>query len=250
MRETRRVYVFRTVTELPEDTIDLEGQGIMVYDRTTGEESHTMWMVKPAISREITIDLPQVLVDSLGIGAEMLANYLTLLADVGVHDPGNHPPPLPVLCRICERQITPWWFEKHTELCSQEHRAEMEVQMAQESLNEQRSALVKVLDVLESQSNFSKMSSVDSGSPAPFPKAEYKGLPIGPSSAPSSSPSSGRSTPSAHTPRSRESSASGLSHHRARSFAVRRPLARIVELVLDLCDVLVSGGRQTESSRL
>lgn len=220
-----------------QNNVELEAQGIMVYDRTTGEESHTMWMIKPAISREITIDLPQVLVDSLGIGAEMLANYLTLLADVGAQDPGNHPPPLPVLCRICERQITPWWFEKHTELCSQEHRAEMEVQMAQESLQEQRSELVKVLDALEAQSRLIKPNAPDLGSPTPSPKAEYKGLAIGPnSSSPSSGPSSGRSSPAAAAPRSRESSASGLSHHRARSFAVRRPLARIVELVLDLCD--------------
>lgn len=212
--------------------VELEAQGIMVYDRTTGDESHTMWMLKPAVSREITIDLPQVLVDSLGIGAEMLANYLTLLADVGAQDPGNHPPPLPVLCRICERQITPWWFEKHTELCSQEHRAEMEVQMAQEALQEQRSELVKVLDALEAQ----KPTAVDTGSPTPSAKAEYKGLAIGPNSNPSSVPSSGRSSPAATAPRSRDSSAGGLSHHRARSFAVRRPLARIVELVLDLCD--------------
>jgi len=219
-----------------EETIDLEAQGIMVYDRHSGEESHTMWMVKPAFSREITIDLPDVLVESLGVGAEMLANYLTLLADVGVHDPANHPPPLPVLCRICERQITPWWFEKHTELCSQEHRAEMEVQLSQESLNEQRSALVKVLDALEAQSRHLKPTAADPGSPGPPPKAEYKGLPIGPSSAPSSGPSSGRSSPANQPTRSRDSSASGLSHHRARSFAVRRPLARIVELVLDLCD--------------
>lgn len=218
------------------ENVELEAQGIMVYDRTTGEESHTMWLLKPAISREITIDLPQVLVDSLGIGAEMLANYLTLLADVGAQDPGNHPPPLPVLCRICERQITPWWFEKHTELCSQEHRAEMEVQMAQESLQEQRSELVKVLDALEAQSRLMKPNALDSGSSTPPPKAEYKGLAIGPNSSPSSGPSSGRSSPAAAAPRSRESSSSGLSHHRARSFAVRRPLARIVELVLDLCD--------------
>lgn len=216
-------------------TIELEAQGIMVFDRATGEESHTMWMVKPAVSREVTIDLPQVLVDSLGIGAEMLANYLTLLADVGAQDPGNHPPPLPVLCRICERQITPWWFEKHTELCSQEHRAEMDVQMAQEALNEQRPAIVRVLDAMEAQSGMPKPSGPDSGTVSPAPKAEYKGLPIGISSSPSSNPSSGRASP-AHPPRSRESSASGLSHHRARSFAVRRPLARIVELVLDICD--------------
>ena len=219
-----------------QETIDLEAQGIMVYDRTSGEESHTMWMVKPAISREITIDLPDVLVESLGIGAEMLADYLTLLADVGVQDPGNHPPPLPVLCRICERHITPWWFEKHTELCSQEHRAEMEVSLAQESLNEQRSAIVKVLDALEAQARPPKPMP-DAGSPVPAPKAEYKGLSIGSTSSHSSPHSSGRASPAAPTiPRSRDSSANGLSHHRARSFAVRRPLARIVELVLDLCD--------------
>ncbi|GAB7364095.1 hypothetical protein MBLNU230_g4647t1 [Neophaeotheca triangularis] len=219
-----------------EAAIPLEAQGIMVYDRSTGEESHTMWMVKPAVHREITIDLPPVLVESLGIGAEMLANYLTLLADVGVHDPQNHPPPLPVLCRICERQITPWWFEKHTELCSQEHRAEMEVQMAQETLNEHRSSLVKVLDALEAQARSMRPQPAEASSPSPAPKPEYKGLPIGAQSNPSSGPSSGRASPAAHQPRSRESSSSGLSHTRARSFAVRRPLARIVELVLDLCD--------------
>jgi serine/threonine-protein kinase RIM15 len=218
-----------------EETINLEAQGIMVYDRDTGEESHTMWMVKPAFSREITIDLPELLVESLGIGAEMLANYLTLLTDVGVNDPEGHPPPLPVLCRICERQITPWWFEKHTELCAQDHRAEMDVQMAQEALNEQRSAIVKVLDALELQAHHSKSHS-SSGASTPIPKAEYKGVPIGPNSNPSSGTSSGRSSPALHVSRSRESSAHGLSHHRARSFAVRRPLARIIELVLDLCD--------------
>ena len=218
-----------------EETIDLEAQGIMVYERDTGEESHTMWMVKPALSREITIDLPDLLVKSLGIGAEMLANYLNLLADVGVNDPESHPPPLPVLCRICERQITPWWFEKHTELCAQDHRAEMDVSMAQEALNEQRSALVKVLDALEAQTHRPRSHS-SSGTSTPTPKAEYKGYPIGPNSNPSSGTSSGRSSPALHGPRSRDSSASGLSHHRARSFAVRRPLARIIELVLDLVD--------------
>lgn len=222
-------------SSMREESIDLDAQGIMVYDRDTGEESHTMWMVKPAVSREITIDLPGLLVESLGIGAEMLANYLTLLTDVGVNDPAAHPPPLPVLCRICERQITPWWFEKHTELCAQDHRTEMDVQMAQEALNEQRSALVKVLDALEAQAHRPR-SHGSSGTSTPIPKAEYKGLPIGPNSNPSSGTSSGRSSPALHGPRSRDSSANGLSHHRARSFAVRRPLARIIELILDLVD--------------
>jgi serine/threonine-protein kinase RIM15 len=195
-----------------------------------------MWMIRPSVLREVTIDLPELLVESLGVGAEVLAHYLTGLAEAGASDPSNHPPPLPVLCRICERQITPWWFEKHSELCLQEHRAEMDVQMAQETLSEHRNAIVKVLDTLEAQNQRSRASSTDLMQP-PQP-AEYKGMMIHPSSTPSSGTPSGRNSPASPPSRSRERSdrSSGFGHHRARSFAVRRPLARIVELVLDLCD--------------
>ena len=199
-----------------------------------------MWMIRPSPQpREVTIDLPELLVGSLGVGAEMLAHYLTTLAEVGANDPANHPPPLPVLCRICERHITPWWFEKHSELCLQEHRAEMEVQLAQEALAEHRPAIVKVLDALEARK--SRPLSGDAVG-MPLPQPEYKGLPIGPSSSPSSTSSSspsGRASP-ATPPRSRETSSAGLGHARARSFAVRRPLSRIVELILDLCDTAMS----------
>ncbi|TVY49387.1 Serine/threonine-protein kinase [Lachnellula occidentalis] len=218
-------------------TIDLEGQGIMVYDRSSGGESHTMWMIRPWIApREIQIDLPDVIVESLGSGAEILASYLTKLAEVGFADPAHNAPPLPVLCRICERQIPPWWFEKHTELCLQEHKAEMEVQMAQENLTEHRHAIVKVLDALEAR----KTRPVSS-EPAPLatPQAEYKGMPIGPSS--STSSSSGTASPGTPVGRSRDSSSTGGfgGHSRQRSFAVRRPQARIVELLLDLCDTAI-----------
>jgi serine/threonine-protein kinase RIM15 len=191
-----------------------------------------MWMIRPSVIREVTIDLPEVLVESLGVGAEMLAHYLTCLAEQGANDPGNHPPPLPVLCRICERQITPWWFEKHTELCLQEHRAEMDVQMAQEALAEHRNAIVKVLDALEAHSRPTRATSGDITQPLQPP--EYKGVLIQPSSTPTSGTPSGRNSP-ASPPASRDRS-TGFGHHRARSFAVRRPLSRIVELVLDLCD--------------
>ena len=129
-----------------------------------------MWMFRPWIApREIKIDLPGVIVDSLGSGAEVLASYLTQLAESGSEDPECHPPPLPVLCRICERQIPPWWFEKHTDLCLQEHRAEMDVQMAQEHLTEHRHAIVRVLDALEARQ--SRPLAADQ---APPPAAEYK----------------------------------------------------------------------------
>ncbi|KAI0535937.1 putative response regulator receiver RIM15p [Xylaria digitata] len=206
-------------------TIELEAQGIMVYDRATGDESHTMWMIRPWVPPcEIKIDLPPLIVESLGSGAEILASYLTQLAESGQDDSSSQPlAPKPVLCRICERQILPWWFEKHTELCLQEHRAEMDVQMAQESLTEHRHAIVKVLDALEARKS-RQLSDLTSA-----PIAEYKGQPIGPSS---STSSPGGASP---TPSSRDRS-TGFGHSRSRSFAVRRPQARIVELLLDLCD--------------
>jgi serine/threonine-protein kinase RIM15 len=190
-------------------------------------------MLQPAAEPiHITIALPQTLVDSLGVGAEVLAKYLTELAEPGGNDPANHPPPLPILCRVCERSIVPWWFEKHSDLCVQEHKAELDVQMSQEALAEHRHTIAKVLDAFEAHR--SRAGSGDN-SPALSAIPEYKGLPIGPPSNPSSSTSSG---PTSHpaTPTRSRSPAAGLGHARAKSFAVRRPLARIVELILDLCD--------------
>ena len=195
-------------------------------------------MLRPAAERrEITIDLPDELVDGLGFGAEILAHHLTILAAVGIEDPQHHPPPLPILCRICERHIVPWWFEKHSDLCLQEHKAELEVQLAHESLTDHRNAIVRVLDALEAR----RARATSNEHPPPIMPAEYKGYTIGPAASPASSSSassdtrSGRNTP-ATPPRSRDTSSTGFGHSRARSFAVRRPLARIVELVLDLCD--------------
>ncbi|PLB37089.1 protein kinase RIM15 [Aspergillus candidus] len=239
-----------TEQEAPSDQVEgnnvltMEGQGIMVYERGDGA-GHTMWMLRPfSEPREVTIDLPPLLVESLGVGAEVLANYLTTLAEAAAIEPdvSKHPAPQPVLCRICERQITPWWFEKHSDLCLQEHRAEMDVQIAQENLNEQRHAIVKVLDALEARQSRPFLAG-EGTSPPPPVQPEYKGLPIGPSptaSAPASVASSGSvssaSSAPGTPPRSRDHSTSGIGHLRGRSFAVRRPLARVVELILDLCD--------------
>ncbi|KAJ5475309.1 hypothetical protein N7539_008375 [Penicillium diatomitis] len=223
------------------DVITMEGQGIMVYEPTDNQTGHSMWMLRPLTQpREVTIDLPPQLVESLGVGAEVLANYLTELAEAAANepDPSKHPAPTPVLCRICERQITPWWFEKHSDLCLQEHRAEMEVQIAQENLNEHRHMIVRVLDALEARQGRPLIGS--DGNILPLVQPEYKGLPIGPSpisSGPSSAPTSGVSSAPGTPPRSRDHSVSGMSTPgRPRAFTVRRPLARIVELILDLCD--------------
>jgi serine/threonine-protein kinase RIM15 len=194
-------------------------------------------MLQPAAEPiQITIALPRFLVESLGVGAELLAKYLTELAESGANDPTNHPPPLPVLCRVCERTIVPWWFEKHSDLCVQEHRAELDVQMAQEALVEHRHAIVKILDAFEARK---PRNSSGESSPVNTPPPEYKGMPIGPASSPSSGMSSAPNSHSGTPLRSHSPSGAGLGHSRGRSFAVRRPLARIVELVLDLCDTAI-----------
>lgn len=218
------------------DLLQLEGQGIMVWDRSTGGESHTMWMLQPAIEPiQIEVELPRVLVEMLGIGAELLANYLSELTEAGANDPANHPPPLPIVCRICERSIVPWWFERHSDLCVQEHKAEMDVQMIQEGLTEHRHAIVKILDTIDRRP--SRQGSGDSTPSNAVP--EYKNMPIGPSPTTSSVSSlAGSQNPS--PARSRSPSAAGLGHSRGRSsFIVRRPLVRIVELILDLCDTAI-----------
>lgn len=184
--------------------------------------------------REVTIDLPEVLVESLGIGAELLAHYLTGLADSGANDPENHPPPPPVLCRVCERQITPWWFEKHSEGCTQEYRAEEAVSLAQEALVTHRPAIAKVLDALDPETRQSRSVPGEALGTSVTPP-EYKGMPIGPA-IPSPGTDSGRASP-ANNSRSRDSSSSGgLGHSRGKSFTVRRPLYRVAELIMDLCD--------------
>ena len=199
-----------------------------------------MWMLQPAAEPiHVTIALPRSLVVTLGVGAELLAKYLTDLAEAGATDPAHHPPPLPVLCRICERSIVPWWFEKHSDLCVQEHKAELDLQMAQESLAEHRHAIVKILDAFEARK--ARGGSAEN-SPALVPIPEYKGLPIGPHSTPSSGLSSGPTSHPATPTRSRSPAAMGLGHSRAKSFIVRRPLARIVELILDLCDTALEIG--------
>lgn len=233
-----------------EASVVLEGQGMMVFERQAENagyssdkveqiESHMMWMLRPAVPpREITIDLPDQVVDALGFGAEVLAKHLTTLAEAEATDPSEVPEPAPILCRICERQISPWWFEKHTELCMQEHEAESRLQLAHEALTDHRNAIVSVLDALEARRARPLSGNFDNN---PLPPAEYKGLPIGPANSSSSSTSaSGRITPGGGTPpSSREVSMARPGHSRQRSFTVRRPLARIVELILDLCDTAI-----------
>ncbi|KAL0254362.1 rim15, signal transduction response regulator [Diplodia seriata] len=52
--------------EESEQILNLEAQGIMSYNPASGDDCHTMWMMRPSVVREVTIDLPEILVESLG----------------------------------------------------------------------------------------------------------------------------------------------------------------------------------------
>lgn len=88
------------------------------------------------------------LAEALLGGCEFLA---TFLADLSA-DP-RKPMPDPLTCNICDRQIQPWFFEKHTALCIVSHKAESEVQDCHDRLKERRQEAATLLYKLENSSS-------------------------------------------------------------------------------------------------
>lgn len=125
----------------------MEGKGMLMIDREVGQPSHTMWVVKPIAPPRIEQDeTPVISFEADDIGAQPAASS-TLLADETEHEP---PTPLPftqpistnpILCRICERHIPQWYFEKHSETCVETHRLEAEIIECNESISELRSTI-------------------------------------------------------------------------------------------------------------
>ena len=111
-----------------------------------------MWVFRPYTGPHQTpaVDFDDVaLVEALGVGAQNLDRYLQSLAEGGSTDPANHPPPLPVLCHICDRQINPWFFERHSELCFVTHEAESVVEQCQDNLRDHRQVLDEFTNMFE-----------------------------------------------------------------------------------------------------
>ena len=86
--------------------IELEGVGMLM--REQNHPSHTMWVLKPVTALQI---------DSLSDAA---FPHNGVISTDGI------------LCRICEREIVSWFFEKHNETCDAVHRLEAEIATATE----------------------------------------------------------------------------------------------------------------------
>jgi serine/threonine-protein kinase RIM15 len=92
--------------------IELEGAGMLM--REQNEPSHTMWVLKPVTATKAHMDsISEAIFPRDGV-----------ISTEGI------------LCRICEREIVTWFFEKHNETCDAVHRLEAEILSCNECLHD------------------------------------------------------------------------------------------------------------------
>lgn len=102
--------------------VELEGVGMLM--RELDGPSHTMWVLKPAPPRTEITDTAFSKDGRIAVGG--------------------------ILCRICERDIATWFFEKHNETCDALHRLDAEITEADECLTELRRLILQLKTQLES----------------------------------------------------------------------------------------------------
>ncbi|KAI3475440.1 hypothetical protein L1887_63208 [Cichorium endivia] len=142
---------------------EMEGKGMLMIDRQSGVPSHSMWVFKATGPPEREDRLPEAPLTkggrALGVVMDEPTAALAHVASISVE---------PVLCRICERDIPAWFFEKHSEICNETHRLDMEIGECNEGLRELRKAIQDLHNRLE---NFSTQK-------ADAPPLEYRGVAI------------------------------------------------------------------------
>ncbi|KAJ9478431.1 Serine/threonine-protein kinase RIM15 [Pseudozyma hubeiensis] len=124
---------------------EMEGKGMLMIDRQSGNPSHSMWVFKATGPPEREDQLHDAALTKGGraVAAVLDEPTATLahVASISIE---------PVLCRICERDIPAWFFEKHSEICNETHRLDMEIGECNESLRELRRAIQDLHNRLES----------------------------------------------------------------------------------------------------
>ena len=148
---------------------EMEGKGMLMYDRADGTPSHTMWVIKPLGPPELlTSDGVDLVVADGEDGGPTSGGP-------GFHRRGPAEPVTPfpylkevptgsILCRICELEIPSWFFVKHNDTCNETHRIEASVAECNESISELRHTVRELREALDR--------------PGPGAQAEYRGIPI------------------------------------------------------------------------
>lgn len=182
--------VFRVLTSDSKRPFEMEGKGMLMYNRVTGEPSHTMWVMKSLGSRRWS------LLDSLTNDQQQEEDEQEedVIIDDTAPNTYTHPlftdlPPVtlpairniqnsamrraishggmpvsrsmdatahlltiaPALCNICERWVVASFFEQHSELCVEIHRAEMDVINCNDSLTELKHYVQRLCDLTRSE---------------------------------------------------------------------------------------------------
>lgn len=196
--------IFHVVAEVAggiKSPFEIEGKGMLMYNRVTGEPSHTMWVIKslggstikrwsrnllenrplltPIATNEEEEDEEFITTPSSAppesfstIAAEgkkspsllspAIKNVQSLAMRRAISQGGvpvsdsleatthllNIPP---ALCNICERWVVAAFFEQHSELCAEIHRAEMDVSTCNDSLTELKHYVQGLVDYTKSE---------------------------------------------------------------------------------------------------
>lgn len=158
--------------EDPDDQSDprfeaMEGKGMLIRDRLTAAPLHTMWVVRPAEGGGSASDDEGATAVQPG-----QATYARGLSEPITPFPTTSTAPLsiqPILCRICDRQVPTWFFEKHNETCNETHRLELDIAECNERLSDARDTVTTLISALK------KSSAPSSGTATPL---DYNDMPL------------------------------------------------------------------------
>ncbi|WVQ71287.1 hypothetical protein IAR50_000813 [Cryptococcus sp. DSM 104548] len=143
--------------------IELEGVGMLM--RENNEPSHTMWVLKP---------VPATMVEAITDAAFPRDGHISTEG---------------ILCRICEREIVTWFFEKHNETCDALHRLEAEIAESDDCLHELYQTVVKLKSEIDSSAPsqpsqyegvlfFTLPDSIAAGAGEELSMAQYQGVEV------------------------------------------------------------------------
>ncbi|KAI8359248.1 hypothetical protein B0O80DRAFT_398487 [Mortierella sp. GBAus27b] len=130
------------------------GRGMLFYDKATNEPTRTMWVIQPYLgceegslssSSSVMSALSENSEEELDEEAEQAtkvqnpsqqdAEYHRMMAE----NAALHQQLIPlqeIRCNICERMIISLYFEKHSGICSEWHKIEMELQLCNDVLRD------------------------------------------------------------------------------------------------------------------
>jgi serine/threonine-protein kinase RIM15 len=117
---------------------EMTGSGMLMRDRISGEASHTMWVIKP-VGPSSTNDAEEVTSspEAAASGKLGISFHRRLLSTpVSPFPHGRRISTANLLCRICERQVPSWYFEKHNETCHEVHRLEADISERNEQVGD------------------------------------------------------------------------------------------------------------------